>query len=369
MTTLSTTNQAFSQFAKDLNGEFYRTQLKGLLGSDAEVDNFIAIGKNSLVLYPEILKCESKSLLKAFLKIAQLGLKPNQQQVAIVSFENRATGEFIATVIPQWQGIVAIAKRDAGITINVEYVLATEEMDLDYIMQHGTHVKDSWYDIEKIKPFKEDGKNKWGKPNYTFDLENVKTHFKGIYAVIDTEGEPRKIETFRMVDMIKKMKASKTFGKSGFYLDWFEEMLKKTVIRYSLKKKIHEIPNVNKRLSEVLQLENNYEEDKITPLNTDDKEDITKALENNLPPPEDKGKMAGATLTANTKTVLKNKALIENLKELIKQYAILMETPEKEVMLQIKTDMSIEEWDEASIDSLVEKTQWLREFIDSNKKS
>ena len=97
------------------------------IGLSKEVYSRVAM--NAVLASPNILNCEPKTLRKALLHCAQLGLLPDGDQAALVPFKLR--GVLTATLIVGYKGMLDLARR-AIPGIVLESHVVTDEDEFEY---------------------------------------------------------------------------------------------------------------------------------------------------------------------------------------------------------------------------------------------
>ena len=96
------------------------------IGLTKEVYSRVAL--NAVMTNPEILNCDPKTLRKALMNCAQIGLLPDGDQAALVPF--KIHGVSTATLIIGYKGMVDLARRAIpGIVIDTQVVTAEDEKD------------------------------------------------------------------------------------------------------------------------------------------------------------------------------------------------------------------------------------------------
>ena len=91
---------------------------------------------NAVMASPNILNCDPKTLRKALLQCAQIGLMPDGDQAALVPFKNN--GVLTATLVIGYKGMVDLARRAIpGIVIDTQVVTAEDEKDGTFVFELG----------------------------------------------------------------------------------------------------------------------------------------------------------------------------------------------------------------------------------------
>ena len=97
------------------------------IGLSKEVYSRVAM--NAVLASPNILNCEPKTLRKALLQCAQLGLLPDGDAASLVPFKNR--GVLTATLVIGYKGMIDLARR-AIPGIVIESHVVTDEDEFEY---------------------------------------------------------------------------------------------------------------------------------------------------------------------------------------------------------------------------------------------
>ena len=107
------------------------------IGLSKEVYSRVAM--NAVLASPNILNCEPKTLRKALLQCAQLGLLPDGDGASLVPFKNKGT--LTATLVIGYKGMIDLARRAIpGIVIESHVVTNEDEFEyelgLNPILKH-----------------------------------------------------------------------------------------------------------------------------------------------------------------------------------------------------------------------------------------
>ncbi len=150
------------------------------------------------------------SVLSVFMRIAEMGLEPDNRRAAIVCYKKGNTGTYDITLIPMYQGLCELAMRSGKIsTIHAEKVCEKDKFE--------------W----KL------GKVTVHEPNWREDRGEAYL----FYCHVEFKDGTYKDETMSRKEIEEIMECSsayqgaKRFGKSCPWMTHFEEMAKKTVFR------------------------------------------------------------------------------------------------------------------------------------------
>jgi recombination protein RecT len=165
---------------------------------------------NAISTIPKIAECTPGSIFLSSVRAFSLGLEPNGalNEGYLVPFRNKGIME--AVFMPSYRGLINLARRSGEISI----IYATEVCEKDeFNVELGTDKKITH------------------KPNYFEDRGKV----KAFYAVFTLKTGESDFEVMNMQD-IEKIKASSKTSNFGPWIDWYEEMAKKSVIKRLLKR-------------------------------------------------------------------------------------------------------------------------------------
>ena len=239
-------NAKLAQVGANLSSPYYHQKIAGIIG-EKNMEKFKSYASLILLQNPKMLEADARLLTLGLIKISQFELMPNQDEAYLIAYGNNVSMQI------GYKGYIKLAAR-AGLTVRAEIVYVGEQFDVEYVLKYGEHEKDTWLDIANFKPI----------DNGKFDIEQVKKYIKSVYVVLDDEVTgKREVRALRITEMLKRMQTSQTFTRGGFYDKWFEEMLKKTMIKYVLKNKVAEKDDERMdRVAQALRVENNAENNK-----------------------------------------------------------------------------------------------------------
>ncbi len=156
---------------------------------------------------PLIAKCSQTSILRALLDAQELGIRPGGLGGVgyLVPRKNRKTGEYECNLDPGYRGLMEIARRSKLIDSFSAHVVRAND---HYRVVYGIE--------EKIEH----------EPLLTGDAGEV----VGAYAIarFKTGGYQAEFLTRAEIDKVRKGSAA---SNAGPWVDWFDEMARKTAIR------------------------------------------------------------------------------------------------------------------------------------------
>ena len=156
---------------------------------------------------PQLLQCTTESLVRAVLQCAEMGLEPSGSigGAHLVPFKNNKTGQWEATCIPDYRGLIDIARRSGQIrSIEAHPIYANEK----YRVRFGS------------EPVLEHEPLLVGPPG---DLIAV-------YAVAKLADGATQVEVMTK-DSVDRIRSRSRAGNSGPWVTDYEAMAKKTVLR------------------------------------------------------------------------------------------------------------------------------------------
>jgi recombination protein RecT len=189
------------------NGE---NEFRAALPAHIPVERFMRVVTTAVTSNPDLLGADRRSLFESATKAAQDGLLPDGRDGALVIFNTKIKEDGKESWIKkvQWMPMIAgILKkvRNSGELISISaYVAYSND---EFVYELG--------DDEKIshRPALEER----GKPRLVYAI--AKTKDGGIYREVMTVAE------------VEKVRAVSRAAKSGPWVDWWDEMARKTVMR------------------------------------------------------------------------------------------------------------------------------------------
>lgn len=167
---------------------------------------FIAAHKN-----PKLLECTFDSIMISILQCAELGLIPIMGRAHLVPFKNTKKGVMECQFIAGYQGLVDLARRSGEIVdVSAHVVYEQDKFDFEYgTNEHLSHVP---------------------------KLDGDRGKIIGAYCVwFYRDGTRRPKPDFMPIADIRKRKAVSKMTSGGPWEEWEDEMVRKTVIKWSSK--------------------------------------------------------------------------------------------------------------------------------------
>ena len=186
------------QFEKQIAS--YGKRIKSLLPEHVTENRFMRVTVMAVQRQPDMLRVNRDSLLQAVLDCAEDGLLPNGKEAALVKFGDQAV------YMPMIGGIhKKIRQSGELLSIDAQVVYDGDEWDY-WIDDEGPHFK-------------------W-RPSFGGDRGQIKL----VFAQAITKDGGKYFEVMS-VDDVEKVRAASKAAKNGPWVQWWEEMAKKTVTR------------------------------------------------------------------------------------------------------------------------------------------
>jgi recombination protein RecT len=180
------------------------TELKSALPLQIPVERFIRTTITAVQMAPALLDADRRTLLAATMRAAQDGLLPDGREAALVIFKSKS-GTPTVQYMPMIAGLFKKA-RNSGEIASMSAHVAYEKDQFDYSLGDDEHILH--------KPLLSAER---GKPIAAYAI--IRTKDGGIYRdVMD-------------VHEIEKVRKSSRARDDGPWVDWWDEMAKKTVFR------------------------------------------------------------------------------------------------------------------------------------------
>lgn len=209
--------------------------MAGALPAHITPERLIRVAQTACSRSPLLLQCTDSSLILALVEASQLGLEVGGVlgHAYLVPFKNGKTQQYEAQFIPGYRGIVELVLR-AGQVRTVEARIVREGDDFAY--EYGLNP------VLRHAPRSTDGKI---------------TH---VYAVARFKDGEAKFEVMTQAE-VEKVRQSSRARSSGPWVDWYEEMAKKTVV-----KRLCKLLPMSPEAALVVERDNDWETGKVRPL-------------------------------------------------------------------------------------------------------
>ena len=188
--------------------------IKSLFGDKDKADKFTATAVKVANDY-KLRECHPQSILDACINVAQLGLdlSPNLSHAYLVPFKAKKENKVASVqLIISARGYTALLARTGW---SVKSLIVTENDEFDYRMDGFEEVITFVKDLDKP-----DSK-------FRYAVAMAKSPDGQLFVEVMNNSQ---IEKHRLVS------SNQNGAKSGVWLDWFDEMAKKTVIKKLVKK-------------------------------------------------------------------------------------------------------------------------------------
>jgi len=241
--TKSTANTV-NDFLKEKEAE-----IKASIPEHVKPERLMRVAVQAIHNSPILGQCTVPSLILSIIRASMLGLEPNGPlgEGYLIPYKNK--GKYEAQLIIGYRGLTNLARRSGQVTeVYAHCVHANDEFDIE--LGTNPHVKH--------------------KPDYTDRGEML-----GAYAVYVTKDGAKDFE-YMSKGEIDKVRNSSRAGRSGPWVDWYEEMAKKTVIR-----------RLSKRMPMSIEMANAVKHDNLTSSGKDiDNSDIIETTGIEIPEDE-----------------------------------------------------------------------------------
>jgi recombination protein RecT len=205
---LQTTNK--NDIAALLNDPRVKVQVQRAIPRHMDPDKLLRVALTAIRQNPNLMRCNTQSLLACVMGAAQLGLEPEPAlgQVYLVPYFNKKKNQHEATLIPGYRGYIALARRSGEVqSVSAQVVYENDEFQLEYGLN------------ETLRHVPADG-----------DRGGI----KGAYVVFKYKDGGHSYDYMSKAD-IDKIRARSKSSDSGPWVTDYPEMAKKTVIRRHIK--------------------------------------------------------------------------------------------------------------------------------------
>ncbi|MEF8794008.1 recombination protein RecT [Thiohalorhabdus sp.] len=190
----------------------HQGQIKAALPKGLESERLVRIAMTEIRSNPKLLECEPKSLFGAVIQSAQLGLEPGiMGEAYLIPFRNK--GQMEVQFIPGYKGLLKLARRSGQVKkIETGVVRENDVFEVEY----GTS--------EKLRHI---------------PAQQDRGGIQAVYALAklrdDEGGEPEVQFEVMSLDEIEEVRSTSKASQSGPWVDWWEQMARKTVAKRLIK--------------------------------------------------------------------------------------------------------------------------------------
>lgn len=175
-------------------------EFRKVLPDHVTAEKFERVTLTALQRTPELLACDRKSLFESVMACAQDGLIPDGREAALTKFGNKVA------YMPMIAGILKKVRQSGELsTITAQVVYWADDFKY-WIDDQGEHLE------HRPEVFGDPGEP------------------KAVYAMARTNDGGVYIEVLRMSD-VQKIKSSSRGSNSGPWVQWFDQMARKSAIR------------------------------------------------------------------------------------------------------------------------------------------
>ena len=182
---------------------------KSALPAHISVDKFVRVAQTAILSNPDLQQADRASLFGSCVKLAQDGLLPDGQEAALVVFNSKdRSGGWVKKVqaMPMIKGILKKIRQSGEVTF----------VDAQVVYENDSFQYRPGIDEQPI--FEPDWFGDRGKPLGAFAIARLKT------------GEYVPAEIMSLKD-IEKVRAASRSKDKGPWVDWWDQMALKTVMR------------------------------------------------------------------------------------------------------------------------------------------
>lgn len=196
----------------------HRDQFKRVLPRQMadQVDRMVQVALVAISRNERLLACTPYSVLRSLMVAAQMGLDPSGVlgQGWLVPYKNNRTGKYEAQFIPGYRGLRELARR-TGDVLNVEARVVYDKDAFEYVLG---------YDPANSRP----------SLRHVPCLDADPGKVRGAYSIIWMRESPHPLMEIMSHAQIEKVRAVSRAANEGPWVDWWEEMARKTVFRRAL---------------------------------------------------------------------------------------------------------------------------------------
>lgn len=197
-----------------LNQPAVAARLKTALPANISFEKFRSAVLTALAVNPDIANCSPDSIMTAAMKCASDGLLPDGREAAFVKYNTKApNGGWVAKAqyMPMVYGLIKRMRNSGEIsTVNAHVVYSNDQFVYEIV--NGEQIINHRPEIIGNR----------GKP-------------AGAYCIVKLKDGDVHVE-FMTIDEIEKARRAGKSADKGPWVDWFDEMAKKTVIHRAAKR-------------------------------------------------------------------------------------------------------------------------------------
>lgn len=191
--------------------EKHRGQIQAALPKQLDADRLTRISMTEIRTNPKLLECDPRSLLGAVIQSAQLGLEPGiMGQAYLIPFKSK--GKMEVQFIPGYKGLLTLARRSGQV----------RKIETGVVRQGDTFEVEFGTD-EKLRHVP--ARNR-GNVEYLYAIAKLNAG--------DDGGVEDQFEVMS-VEEIEDIRKSSKAGQSGPWVDWWEQMARKTIAKRLIK--------------------------------------------------------------------------------------------------------------------------------------
>jgi recombination protein RecT len=180
-----------------LSSDAMRDQFAAALPKHLTPDRFVRVAITALTRTPKLASCSQESFFKCLLDLSAMGLEPDGRRAHLIPYGKDAT------LVIDYKGLVELVRRSGDVAkIHADIVCEND---------HFNH------QLGEVK-------------EHTFDLKKDRGEPYAAYAQVTLKDGSVQAEIMSKAD-IEKIRAKSRAGKSGPWVDHWEEMAKKTAFR------------------------------------------------------------------------------------------------------------------------------------------
>jgi recombination protein RecT len=194
----------FEEVRRTLLSEEMKAQLCMALPPQMPPEKFQRVAVTAVNKNPDLLNCTRGSLYQSFMLAAQDGLLPDGREAAIVRYMNK--GEPTATYMPMVGGILKKIRNSGELAAITAQVIHKNDPFRYWVDDSGEHL------------------------THEPELFGDRGQIIGVYALAKTKDGAVYIEVLTKDD-VEKVRAVSRAKDSGPWVQWWDEMAKKTAIR------------------------------------------------------------------------------------------------------------------------------------------